>query len=68
MNEEIASLENNQTQELIRLSYRKWAVIRKWVYQMKEGTLGVENLQYKIWLVARVTLKKKALTSIKCLL
>ncbi|KAG8480600.1 hypothetical protein CXB51_024784 [Gossypium anomalum] len=53
MQEEMESLHKNKTWDLVKLSKGKKTVHCKWVFKKKEGTLGVEEPRYKVWLVAK---------------
>ncbi|CAJ2668093.1 unnamed protein product [Trifolium pratense] len=53
MNEEMLSLEKNQTRKLVPLPKNKRIVGSKWVFKRKEGIPGVEAPRYKARLVAK---------------
>ncbi|KAK2447548.1 secreted RxLR effector protein [Trifolium repens] len=53
MEEEMLSLEKNQTWELVPLPKNKRVVGSKWVFKRKEGIPGVEAPRYKARLVAK---------------
>ncbi|CAJ2648276.1 unnamed protein product [Trifolium pratense] len=53
MNEEMLSLEKNQTWKLVPLPKNKRVVGSKWVFKRKEGIPGVEAPRYKARLVAK---------------
>ncbi|GAU10233.1 hypothetical protein TSUD_417410 [Trifolium subterraneum] len=53
MNEEMLSLEKNQTWKLVPLPKNKRVVGSKWVFNKKEGIPGVEAPRYKARLVAK---------------
>ncbi|CAJ2637310.1 unnamed protein product [Trifolium pratense] len=53
MNEEMLSLEKNQTWKLVPLPKNKRVVGSKWVFKRKEGIPGVETPRYKARLVAK---------------
>jgi len=52
MNEEILSLEKNQTWKLVSLPKNQRVVGSKWVFKTKEGIPGIEAPRYKARLVA----------------
>jgi len=52
-NEEILSLEKNQTWKLVSLPKNQKVVGSKWVFKKKEGIPGVEAPRYKERLVAK---------------
>jgi len=53
MNEEILSLEKNQTWKLVSLPKNQRVVGSKWVFKKKEGIPGVEALRHKARLVTK---------------
>ena len=53
MDEEMKSLHDNHTWELVKKPAGAKLVSRKWVYKMKEGISGVEQGRFKARLVAR---------------
>jgi len=53
MNEEIISLEKNQTWKLVSLPKNQRVVGSKWVFKKKEGIPGVEAPRYKARLVTK---------------
>jgi len=53
MNEEILSLEKNQTWKLVSLPKNQRVVGNKWVFKKKEGIPGVKAQRYKARLVAK---------------
>ena len=53
MNEEILSLEKNQTWKLVSLPKNQRVVGSKWVFKKKEGIPGAEAPRYKARLVAK---------------
>jgi len=53
MNEEMLSLEKNQTWKLVSLPKNQRVVGSKWVFKKKEGISGVEAPRYKARLVAK---------------
>ncbi|KAK2414224.1 cysteine-rich RECEPTOR kinase [Trifolium repens] len=53
MNEEMLSLEKNQTWKLVPLPKNKRVVGSKWVFKKKDGIPGVEAPRYKARLVAK---------------
>ena len=53
MNEEIKSLQKNQTWELVQLPKGKRVVGCKWVFKRKEGISGIEPPRFKARLVAK---------------
>lgn len=53
MSEEIESLHNNQTWELVKPPEGQKIVECKWVYKKKDGIPGVEDARYKARLVAK---------------
>ena len=53
MNEEIKSLHQNRTWDLVKPPSGKKIVGCKWVFKRKEGIPGVEDARYKARLVAK---------------
>lgn len=53
MQEEMESLQKNQTWELCELPKGRKALTVKWIYKKKEGIPGVEDARWKARLVAR---------------
>ena len=53
MNEEMLSLEKNQTWKLVSLPKNQRVVGSKWVFKKKEGISGVDAPRYKARLVAK---------------
>jgi len=53
MNEEMLSLEKNQTWKLVSLPKNQRVVVSKWVFKKKEGIPRVEIPRYKARLVAK---------------
>lgn len=53
MREEIDSLSKNKTWVLIDRPRNQRIVGCKWIYKLKEGVPGLENLRYKARLVAK---------------
>lgn len=47
MKEEIESLENNKTWELVKVPLVQKIVRCKWIFKNNEGTLGVEATKFK---------------------
>ena len=52
MQEEMESLQKNQTWELYELPKGRRALTAKWIYKKKEGFLGIEDARWKVRLVA----------------
>ena len=53
MNEEIKSLHKNDTWVLMKPSSKKRIIGCKWVFKKKEGILGVKDVRYKVYFVAK---------------
>ena len=53
MEEEMKSLHQNQTWELVKLPKGKRAIGNKWVYTKKQGSLNQSTPRYKARLVAK---------------
>lgn len=53
MENEMSSLEKNETWELLKFPNKKRAIGCKWVYTKKEGKQGSQSLIYKARLVAK---------------
>lgn len=53
MNEEMKSLQKNQTLELVKSLKGKKIMGCKWIFKKNEGKLGVEDARYKTRLVAK---------------
>lgn len=66
MEEEMKSLHENLTWELVELSKGKMAISHKWVYTMNQGYPNQVTLQYKARLVVKYPVVKH--TSIRILL
>ena len=61
MNEEIESLQKNQTWELVQLPKGKRIVGCKWVFKRKEGIPGIEPPRFKARLVAKGYTQKEGI-------
>ena len=53
MQEEMESLQKNQTWELCELPKGGRALTAKWIYKRKEGIPGVEDARWKAHLIVR---------------
>ncbi|KAH9669161.1 Integrase catalytic domain-containing protein [Citrus sinensis] len=61
MEEEIKSLHQNQTWELVKLPKEKKAIGNKWVYAKKQGSLNQSTPRYKVRLVAKGFAQKEGI-------
>ena len=61
MHEEIESLHKNETWELVKLPKEQRVVGCKWIFKMKEGTPGVEDVRFKARLVAKGYTQKQGI-------
>ena len=60
MQEEVRSLLENHTYDLVKLPQGKKALINKWVYRLKTKNNG-SQLRYKAWLVVKGFNQKKGI-------
>ena len=51
--QEMESLHKNGTLDMVRQPKGRKAIQCKWVFEKKEGTLGVENARYKVRIVSK---------------
>ena len=58
-------LYKNDTRELTKLPKRKKAIGCKWVFVKKRGSSDGDTVRYKVRLIAKITLNKKTLTTMR---